>query len=287
MKKKIVQFIRSSDNIENIVKYPAMLGKKLGHDIELFMILETRQTYFHPISSPVNAGAANYEFELMLKARRQKAEANLKEFTDKYNSVEGNPHITYTILNENTEIALIEKSGRPDTYMILINEAQEPEQGFIINTYLNIIDKTKCPVFKVPENYQDGAIDNILYATDYKSEDIPTLKKLVSLAAPFKADITALHICDSVELEEKMLSESFESSIHDEVGYNHIHMAIKEDKNVANGVIDYTKDGTYNMVVVLKENKNFIKRLFSKSDSNKILNHSDIPVMLYHEEQMN
>jgi nucleotide-binding universal stress UspA family protein len=284
MKKKIVQFIRSAENLEKVTANSEVLARTLDQDVTLLMVLETRHPYFYPMTTTMNTGMETYQFEEMHAEREKEAEKVLKEFTEDRNKKKGHPRISYEILSGATDMILIDVSERQDTSFILINESQEPEQGFIINTYLNTLEKTSCPVLKIPEKKDLGKMSKILYATDYKEEDLPTLSKLAEIAAPFKAEITTLHIADSVDLEEKMMSHGFEKTLHDKVGYDKISFAIREDENVVEGIMDYARSGHYDLIVLLKENRNFLQRLFTRSDSNKILSRADIPVMVFHEE---
>jgi len=68
------------------------------------------------------------------------------------------------------------------------------------------------------------------------------------------------------------------------VGYDKISFAVREDENVVEGIMDYARNGNFDLIVLLKENRNFLQRLFTRSDSNKILSESDVPVMVFHEE---
>jgi nucleotide-binding universal stress UspA family protein len=284
MKKKIVQFIRSAENLEKVTANAEDLARALDQDVTLLMVLETRHPYFYPMTTTLHTGMDSYQFEEMHAEREKEAEKVLKEFTKEKNRKQGQPGISYQILSGATDMILIDVSENEETALICINESQEPEQGFLINTYLNTLEKASCPILKIPEKRSLDKLGKILYATDYKEEDLPTLSKLAKIAAPFKAEITTLHITESVDLEEKMLSHGFEKKLHDKVGYEKISFAVREDKNVVEGIMDYARSGHYDLIVLLKENRNFLQRLFTRSDSNKILSESDIPVMVFHQD---
>jgi nucleotide-binding universal stress UspA family protein len=284
MKKTVVQFIRSAEDLDKVVANSEILAKTLNHNVKLLMVLETRHPYFYPMTTTLHTGMESYQFEEMHVEREKQADKVLKKFIEKKNKGKGKPQFSYEILSGATDMILIDVSEQSDTNMILLNESEEPEQGFIINTYLNTLEKTSCPILKIPDNKDFSNLSKILYATDYKEEDFSTLAKLSDIAAPFKAEITTLHIADSVDLEEKMKSHGYEKTLHDKVGYDKISFAVREDENVVEGVMDYATSGKFDMIVLLKENRNFLQRLFTKSDSNKILSKADIPVMIYHEE---
>lgn len=284
MKKNIIQFIRTGEQLENTIGTSLSLAKSLDMDLKLFMVLETRHTFFYPMTSPLKTGLATYEFEKIREEREKEEEKRLGEFVEKKNKEGKSPKISFEIRSGATDLVLLDVSEEEDTYLIVINEADEPELGFIINTYLQIIEKTGCPLLKVNKKFKFTDIDQVLYATDYLEEDVPTLKKLADMMAPFKANITALHITDSLDLEEKLKSHGFESSLHEKIGYDRIRFEVREEKKVHKGVMEYAQSEGFDMIVVLKENRNFLQRMFTKSDSNRILSKSEIPVMVFHQE---
>ncbi|MEX0981107.1 MAG: universal stress protein [Bacteroidales bacterium] len=284
MKKKVVQFIRSAENLEKIIGNSEILAKKLDLDVKLLMVLETRHPYFYPMTTTLHTGMETYQFEAMHAERKEEAEKVFDKFIKERKSGKGQPQISYEILSGATDLILIDASGQSDTFMILVNESQEPEQGFIINTYLNTLEKISCPILKVPEKKNFTNLGKILYATDYKEEDLTTLSKLADIAAPFQAEITTLHVTDSVDLEDKIKSRGFEETLHDKIGYDKISFAVRQDENVVDGIMEYARSGKFDMIVLLKENRNFLQRLFTKSDSNKILSEADIPVMVFQQE---
>ncbi|MEX0986807.1 MAG: universal stress protein [Bacteroidales bacterium] len=283
MKQKIIQFVRSTENLEKVIDSAIPLVNALDLELNLVMVLETRNAYYYPMTSTLNTSLETYQFEKMRNDQIKKEKKSFEKVIRKKQKENKNPVISYEIKEGATDMILIDMSEDPETYLIMISESHEPEQGFIINTYLNIVERASCPILKIPKNYHLADLKRILYATDYKEEDISTLTRLASIAAPFKGIITALHITDSVDLEEKLKSHGFESSLHDKVGYDRIHFAIREEKNVVRGILEYAEKGEYDLIVLLKENRNFLQRLFTRSESNRILSEATIPVMIYHE----
>ncbi|MCF8346050.1 MAG: universal stress protein [Bacteroidales bacterium] len=284
MKKQIVQFIRSAENLETITGNAVTLAKTLDLEVKLLMVLETRYPYFYPMTSTLKTGLETYEFERIHEERRKEEEKVLKKFADKKNAETTHPRVSFEIFSGATDMVLIDVSEQPETFLILITQAHEPEQGFIINTYLNTLEKTRCPVLKIPVDFNFGEVSKILYATDYNKEDVDTLLRLVEIAHPFNAEITTLHITDSLDMEEKLKRHGFESSIQEKIGYEQVSFAVQADKDVVHGIMEYARKGHFDLIVLLKENRNFLQRLFTRSDSNKILAEADVPVMICHEK---
>ncbi len=281
--KKIIQFIRTSKELENTIGNSIELAKALDMELQFFMVLETRNNYFYPMTSPLKSGIATYEFEKIREERQKEESERLDKFIKDKSKEKDVPHLSFEIRTGATDMILEELSKEEDTYMILINEAQEPEQGFLINVYLQVLEHTACPIMKLTESFRFSNMKKVLYATDYKEEDISTLKNLSGILAPFKSEVTALHVTDSIDLEEKLKSHGFEASLKEKVGYDKINVSIMEDKKVVDGILDYANKESFDMIVLLKENRNFLQRIFTRSDSNRVLSKADIPVMIFHQ----
>ena len=65
------------------------------------------------------------------------------------------------------------------------------------------MSEAACPVLIMNEKLTLDSIENILYATNYHKEDIPSMKKLSELASIYDAEITALHITRDKDFDDR------------------------------------------------------------------------------------
>ena len=124
----------------------------------------------------------------------------------------------------------------------------------------------------------------ILYATDYNEADITTLKRLVALTKEFSPEITALHITDSKDFEEKTMQKGFKDIVAQETNYDKIHVKTeKESKSTEEKINDIAIKIKADLIVLLKENKGFIEKIFTSSSTKKVIKKAKLPVLVYHE----
>ncbi len=285
MKNKILQFIRSADNLDNSTKISFLLGKKLKMNVELFLVIESQYTLNFQMAQPLKTGISGFQYDALMEEQKiRKAEKSIQSFLTDNKDIEGF-EVKFNITTGIADLLLIDKSKEADTFLMVLNEVPGPENDFILKTYKNVLETAHCPVLKLPADYQKGTFVKILYATDYKDEDIPTLTKLSEIAKPLNAEITALHITYNKDLEEKLKSNSFEATIHEKVGYSNINLKIQYSENIEEGINDFAKESDTDLIVLLKENKNFFEKLFQDSPSKKILSKSELPVLVFHEER--
>jgi len=172
-------------------------------------------------------------------------------------------------------------------HMVILEE--EKVESFWTHSLdnLNIIENLDCPVWIVPPSWYFKPFAEIIYATDYKEEDITGLKRLIELVRSFSPGINALHITNSVDFEEKVKKAGFLEVLKSQVTYNQLTVrALSDNSNsdVTELLNGYAKLVKADLIVVTKENKNFFERIFKTDPAMKIIKSTSLPVLVYHEK---
>lgn len=171
---------------------------------------------------------------------------------------------------------------------MLVLEGQE-DDGFWLQTSSNmdIIEKVNCPVWIIPKGAIFKPFTNIIYATDYNEEDITSLKKLIKTFPHYSPNITALHITDSTDFEERVKKEGFIETLQKQTAYKQLSFKVayksKED-DLTELLNDFALKNEADLLILLKENKSFFKRIFNTSQTKELLKITVLPVLIYHEK---
>ncbi|MFO7656648.1 MAG: universal stress protein [Bacteroidales bacterium] len=153
---------------------------------------------------------------------------------------------------------------------------------------LEIIRSVDCPVWIIPNAWVYVPFTEIVYATDYKEEDIYGLKKLIALTHQFSPVITALHITDSVDFEEKVKKAGFLELLKNRAAYDHLSVKIlneSSNNDIAEFINDFALRVKADLIVVLKENKSFFERIFKSDPAKKIIEKSMLPILVFHNKE--
>lgn len=147
----------------------------------------------------------------------------------------------------------------------------------------HVLNNAPCPVIAVPEKSGVGPIKKITYATNYESNDISTLKNLVEIARPFKAQVNVLHVDDGeyTETDEKDFMESFIKKTNKQVAYNNMSYEMLKGKGVEKKLEQYVKQKSADLVVTSTHHRSLLDRIFSKSVTKKLALHTNVPLMAY------
>jgi len=149
---------------------------------------------------------------------------------------------------------------------------------------LSIINSADCPVLVIPSEASYKPFREIVYATDYKEADLPTLRNLIRMTQLYSPSITALHVTDSTDFEDKVRETGFYTMLESGTGYKKITVKTLLDKNNENAahlINEYALSINADLLVVLKENKKFFQTLFSPDSTKKIMKESHLPMLVF------
>jgi nucleotide-binding universal stress UspA family protein len=280
MKNKIVQFIRSADNLKETIKESVFLARALKKRLELSLILETRYEFGYHMAFPLTTGLTSMEYAGQQETFKSEAKEKLEDFLKRNSELVEGVEVTYDVLTGITEDILWEKSKDEDSFMLIISEKEDQPKDFISGVFHTLSGSPGCPVMLIPAHYDPVPLKNILYATDYNEEDFKTLNKLAEIVAPFNSQITALHIADKLDMDEKLKSKGFETMAREKVSYQEISFTVYPYSDIEEGILEYSLRTKADLIVVLKENKGFIDNLIHGSYSKRILKKSELPVLV-------
>jgi nucleotide-binding universal stress UspA family protein len=97
----------------------------------------------------------------------------------------------------------------------------------------------------------------------------------------------ALHISNDDEFEKKLKSEGFAEVLSEKTGYNKVSVKMIADgdgKDAAESLMNKAEKAKADLIVVLKENRNFFERIFKSSFTADLIKKVQLPVLVYRME---
>jgi len=284
--KTLLAIINESGNLKEFIKYAAQFSNDLNSNLTLLAV-QNPQAYSVGTHHASGAIAANNQ--MILEEAAEKAKEDLQQLS-KEATAELPFDITIDVLSEIgiTKMIVEELVSDNKADMVILNS--EPDVSFWEQSTANkdIIFDINCPVWVIPEKTEYVSYSKVVYATNYKEEDIRNMKKLLKLAGTLNPEIVALHITDTTDFEEKVKQKGFLETLQKNTGYSKIKVkALKEreNDNVAQLINDYSSDIDANLIVLLKENRNFLDRLFNPGATRKLIKEAKLPVLIFHEKE--
>ncbi len=190
--------------------------------------------------------------------------------------------VTGHLVNE-----LIVQSSMPETKLIILSVSsnQDLATRFTHNTISAILSESTCPIMVLPSNCTYKPILKVVFATDFKEEELNMLKKFLSLFINFNPTITVLHVTNkSIDFKTKLLMAGMFNTLSEETGYKHFSSKTLYCKNLVQGIIEQSKEA--DLLLMLKEHEGFFKSLFEVSKTEKITHYLTIPMLSYRSEKI-
>lgn len=274
-----------SDEQKNTIEYGIQLSQFYKCKLTLVKAVVPVQTEAAYMAPTQYAGAMMTETVEMQEIKIEAAEKYFDELLHEYGrkfsfipeistKVEiGSEHsvITKMVNQENADFILLPGYG-DNNFLEYLNDDR-----------MNIVEDVHVPVLIVPPMADFSNFSRVVYATDYKKEDIKSINQLVEFIKPFRGVINGLHISQEANIEEIAKEEGFERILKERIPYENINIySISQDK-VSDGVLKFAEETNSDLIAVLREDKSFFKRIFDRDKAKKIARKSDLPVLIFHE----
>jgi nucleotide-binding universal stress UspA family protein len=281
--KKLLLFTRNYNTSQGFIEYAMELARDLQFDVQVLYI---ENPNLHPMAAPDLSGAAVAQLQKSMEEQVTSAKEMLEQQVhDLMHRISGEVivEVSTAIGNEVNIIGEMVDSGRAHLVMM---EGQWIRGFSLKDSFVkDLVRKVNCPVWVIPENSEYKPPEEIIYATDYNEEDIPTLKKLIKLTSKFYPQITALHITKNADFELRIKNAGFQKMIENRTGYDRISAKAFIENNgddMVEIINSYAARINASLIVVLKENRTFLDRIFSSDPSEKIIEKASRPVLIYH-----
>jgi nucleotide-binding universal stress UspA family protein len=178
---------------------------------------------------------------------------------------------------------LIMRNGG-DLVVMGIHGASRLEQVLIGSNTLNVIKKDSFPVLIVPPNAVYQRIHTVVFASDFKdvlkSTPVIALRNILGI---FRPEVHVLHVDEDMQAHP---GEVFmrEKAAMDQMlqGFNPEYTFLESHDYIV-GISNYVKAKKANLVITVPHRHSFLADLFTTTHTEKLVYHTDIPVLAVHE----
>lgn len=283
--KRLLALIHEPKSSRGFIEYTVNLARELSLNLQLLYV---ENPNIPLMGTPNLTSNAMEQLQRSLEQNVKEAENVLKRYINELMNLISGEMIVYVTTEINSEKEVLQQIIGEGHVQMLVLESPDKHSSWNENLMTNeTIRSAECPVWIVPResNYRSPA--EIIYATDYKSQDIDTLVRLVGMLGKFSPTITALHITDDKGFELKIKEAGFQKMIQNNTGYQKINVnALQEvGQDISQLFNDFAIALEADLIVILKENRSFLERIFKASPGKKIIKHASIPVLVFHEKE--
>lgn len=284
-KKVLIAEINTLNPPEKYMQYAIELAKDMKMSVHFVHVFNPE---LYPIGVPYSTGDEVQFTPENLHSITKEVTEKMKLADEKIKSgLSGSPDteltsevgISYEIIkkyseNEEAGMVMIEGNSGPTTLSYLSDEG------------MDVIEKSELPVLVVPIDATYKPYKNILYASDYNEQDIVAIKKLKNISAIYQSNIEVVHFFEKNDFNETISAKGFENLIKEKTGYSHITLKtiMTETNSLSASLNSYITSTGADLIVMLKENSSFLKKIFSGSHVKSTIKHVHLPLLVFHEK---
>lgn len=194
------------------------------------------------------------------------------------------PVKTEVIVNPSIINGIVEKAQEVQSCLIITGMKGTSRLRTIImgSTTRDLIEEAPYPVLTIPKDAVFKEIKTIVYATDFQSQDLGAINRLVEIAEPLGAKVKIIHVCsieDSVEEGQRKVNEE---KLNKYVKYNNMELHVSCSDDIFKELQTYLTKNNADVVAMLeRESSSYGKKLFYKSLVEKMKTFGEIPLMSF------
>lgn len=179
-----------------------------------------------------------------------------------------------------TVIADVARQGNYDLVVMGTKGASGIKEMLLGSITAGVIKETNRPVLAIPEGYEPRVIDNIVLAMDEEGISSPKVTApLVQISKAFGATIRVFHqdtgagdigIDPTVDMYLEGASHSFYYEL--------------DEEDVITSISDFVQDVDAEMLCMIRRKRNFLEDVFHSSATTHLVNHTEIPLLVLHDD---
>jgi nucleotide-binding universal stress UspA family protein len=265
-----------SDNAIHAAQYAAMLAKRYDSKLILLNI--------YSVAMPVVS-----EFQLtngdenMILQRGKDAEYCLQVFTNTLTENTGLPveQITQMVEYGLVSDVIIETSNTMNVDLIIMGTkgASGTIDRWLGTNSENVMENAHCPVWIVPENTPLTLPLTIMYAADFKEDEVTATYKVLSMAQPLGATCKVIHVHEYFEMNTEQTTKQTVSDLKDEFQNFDISFKDINREEIVKGLETYVRTHKPDVLALAVYEKSFFSKIFNSSITQHFVQEAKIPLL--------
>lgn len=270
--KRIIVPVDFSEQSEFALKVAVSMAKKYGSEIFALHMLELSQGVF---TSPEGPYVDQSLFFVEL------AKKKFEGFLNKpyLKGIAITPIIKhFKVFSEVNEVAM--KHGA-DLVVIGSHGADGLKEIFLGSNAQKVVRHSNIPVLVVKNDLPEFKVENFVFASDFKEEDLGALRKAKDFARKLKAELHLVYINTPADhfLSQDDALKKIDAFL--EKAGTKDKVTIYNDYSVEQGVLNFGKSVQADLLGIPTHGRKGVSHFFMGSIGEDIVNHSNIPVVTF------
>jgi nucleotide-binding universal stress UspA family protein len=170
--------------------------------------------------------------------------------------------------------------------VVMGRRSAESFRQFITGVHSEHLLKTiSAPLLVVPEGLEFRHPKDVIYATDYESDDAYVVKLVVQLLQGYDPQVTVMHVSQSDTRVSHVLGRSMRNELEAQLDGMDLKFERAVDPDVVSGIHGFMKKRRYDMLVMLAKNYSLTEKLFGRHIIEQVNRITVYPILVIHAPQ--
>lgn len=265
-----------SDNAVHAAQYAGMLAKRYDAKIILLNIFT--------VSIPlVSESQLTYDTDYTIENRSKDAKESLRFFTERFISHTGLPTeqisqmVEYGMVSD--VILSVANDMNVDMIVMGTHGASNTIDRWLGTNAASVMESAKCPVWVVPENTPLNLPLTIMYAADFKEDEVTATYKVLAIAQPLGATCKVIHVHDYFEMNVDKNVKQTVSDLKDEFQNFDISFKDINREEIVKGLETYVRNHKPDVLALGVYEKSFFSKIFNSSITQHFVLEAKLPLL--------
>lgn len=260
-----------TEDAEQAFRYALEASLKTGANLHLLHAVEEPYDFAVRVEEVVGGLKEEAEEKLQRLIRAVKESENYRSIPLDCRIVRGKPYrvIMDYAREVNTDLIIMGTKGESSLKRILYG-----------NVTSNVILDSTIPVMTVPVNSKKPYLDRFIFATDFRSRDMDSLKATVNLARSFNAEIHILHVSEQKTEDTEIRFREFQDHVKRKLDYDNIYFRHLYAERFSKGVSEYINENPVSLIVITRYKKAFLRTMLWANNTQELTYHTTVPMLV-------
>ncbi|WP_010523242.1 universal stress protein [Aquimarina agarivorans] len=263
-----------SPNAHNALSVAAQLARKNDSTIHLLHLLELPSH----IDDPIVGSNGNFPEAILF----------MKSIHSKFKQLIDSPLLKGLKTHEDVNTQPIPQgilkscNNNEIDFIIVGSHGKEAFSDLFVGSNTEKIVRTSStPVLVVKEPTDISTVKNIVFACNFKNEEIPTLNALHNFAEEINAQIHLLYVNTPRNFKTTHAIEEEMKAFLTKSTFKKDSLHIYNDTSVERGVLNFSNDIKADLICVDVHERKGLSHFINGSISEDLINHTQIPILTY------
>ncbi len=186
------------------------------------------------------------------------------------------------ILEQGDLVSVIKKIAKKEQVDLIVmgtHGASGLKESFLGSNTGSVLSNVPVTLLCVPHNAKFNSIQKIAFTTRFRNKDHKALQQVIDFANTINAKIKCLHVRTAEsDVQESVIEKWRKDFEHDSVSFFTI-----PDNDVETTVFDFITSQEIDILAMLTYKRSFFQELFRESLAKKMTYHTEIPLLVLHE----